>query len=387
MSHNEFTIMITSNIQEFCKYLKKSHPILSLDFGEKKIGVALSNKDHTMSLPIDVIENNIIYISAIVTKYNPCAIVIGLPVNMDGTQENSGIDKVHNFAKYLYAKLSLPIFLQDERLTSKTADNLLRDLGLSRKNRNKMDDKIAASMILESALGNISKVKMSNIPEGFTYLKDLDNSILQDIRYASKSNFIGEEICGYISPEAVLTIEAAERLCELQQELLESDLSLLVYDAYRPVPAVQNFIAWVKDFDDQKMKYIYYPRIEKSTICDSGYISPRSRHSSGSTVDLSLVDLNSNYSKKIIEEMRVFRDGFKFTNLNDGSIDMGSFFDLFDIASNHDSNLITEDQLKWRNFLRKKMNAYGFRSYSKEWWHYELEDEPFEGRYFDFLIL
>lgn len=379
--------MITSNIQEFCKYLKKSAPILSLDFGEKKIGVAVSNKDHTMSLPIDVIENNIIYISEIVTKYNPCAIVIGLPVNMDGTRANSGIDKVHNFAQSIYERLSLPIFLQDERLTSKTADNLLKDLGLSRKDRNKMDDKIAASMILDSVLGNISKAKISNLPEGFRYLKDLESSILQDIRYASKNNFIGEEICGYISPEAVLTIEAGERLCELQQELLKSDLSLLIYDAYRPVPAVESFVNWVKDFNDQKMKDIYYPRIEKSTICDAGYISPRSRHSSGSTVDLTIVDLNSNYSKKITEEMRILSDGFKFFHLNDGSIDMGSFFDLFDIASHHDSSLVTEDQLKWRNFLREKMRSFGFKSYSKEWWHYELEDEPFEGKYFDFLIL
>lgn len=379
--------MITSNIQEFCKFLKKSFPIVSLDFGERKIGVAVSNKEHTMSLPIDVIENNITSISETVMKYNPCAIVIGLPVNMDGSTENSSIDKVHNFAKSIYEKLSLPIFLQDERLTSKTADNLLKDLGLSRKNRNKIDDKIAASMILDSALGNIRNAKISNLHEGFKYIKDLDSSILQDIRYASKNNFIGEEVCGYISPEAVLTIEAAERLCELQHELLKSDLSLLIYDAYRPRRAVESFVEWSKNFDDQRMKDIYYPRIEKSTICDSGYISPRSRHSSGSTVDLTLVDLSSNYSGKIVEESRRLRDGFEFTNLNDGSIDMGCFFDLFDILSHHDSDLVEEKQLKWRNFLRDKMREHGFKSYSKEWWHYELENEPFEGKYFDFLIL
>lgn len=379
--------MITSNIQEFCKFLTKSSPILSLDFGEKKIGVAVSNKEHTMSLPIDVIANNIENILEIVLKYNPCGIVIGLPVNMDGTMENNAIEKVQNFAKNLYDKLSIPIFLQDERLTSKTADNLLKDLGLSRKDRNKIDDKIAAAMILESALSNISKAKYNNLPSGFKYLKDLDSSILQDIRYASKNNFIGKEITGYNSPEAILSIEASERLCILQQELLKSDLSLLIYDAYRPMQAVQEFTNWVKDFADQKMKNIYYPRIEKTTICDSGYISPRSRHSSGSTVDLTIVDLNGNYSKQITIETRELKDGFKFTHLDDGSVDMGAFFDLFDVASHHDSNLITEEQLKWRNFLRDKMHAHGFKSYSKEWWHYELKDEPFAGEFFDFFIL
>lgn len=379
--------MITSNIQEFCKFLTKSAPILSLDFGEKKIGVAISNKEHSMSLPIDVIPNNNENILEIISQYNPCAIVIGLPVNMDGSMENIGIEKVQNFAKNLYDQFYIPIFLQDERLTSKTADNLLKNLGLSRKDRNKIDDKIAASMILESALGNISKAKYNNLPSGFKYLKDLDSSILQDMRYASKNNFIGKEITGYSSPDAILTTEASERLCILQKELLKSDLSLLIYDAYRPMPAVQEFTNWVNDFADQKMKDIYYPRVEKATICDSGYISPRSRHSSGSTVDLTIVDLKDNYRKQITEEKRELKDGFKFIHLDDGSVDMGSFFDLFDIASHHDSNLISEEQLSWRNFLREKMHANGFKSYSKEWWHYELKDEPFAGEFFDFFIL
>lgn len=379
--------MITSNIQEFCTLLTKPSYILSLDFGDKKIGIAVSNMDHTMSLPVKVIENNISNISEIVKQYNPCAIVIGLPVNMDGTRENLGINKIYNFANKIYEIFSIPIFLQDERLTSKTADNLLKNLGLSRKNRNEIDDKIAAAMILDSALNSIAKVKITNLPEGFVYIKDLDQTILQDIRYGSENNFIGRKIDGYIAKEAVLTNAAAERICYLQQELLKSDLSLLIYDAYRPVTAVEHFVNWTKNHDDQKMKDLYYPRIEKSTICESGYISPRSRHSSGSTIDLTIVDLNANYSQKVTEEKRTLKDGFEFIFLDDGSIDMGAHFDLFDIASHHDSTIVTDLQLKWRNFLREKMQSHGFRSYRKEWWHYELENEPFEGKYFDFQIL
>ncbi|MBP7190069.1 MAG: hypothetical protein KA998_02340 [Rickettsiaceae bacterium] len=66
---------------------------------------------------------------------------------------------------------------------------------------------------------------------------------------------------------------------------------------------------------------------------------------------------------------------------------MGCHFDFFDLASWHDSDLITKEQLAWRNFLRKKMEQYGFRAYRKEWWHYELIDDPFEGQYFDFKLL
>ena len=65
---------------------------------------------------------------------------------------------------------------------------------------------------------------------------------------------------------------------------------------------------------------------------------------------------------------------------------MGGHFDLFDLLSHHDSAMITAEQLKWRNFLRSKMQKYGFRAVQNEWWHYELIDEPFKGKYFDFDV-
>lgn len=376
--------MITSDIQEFSRLLKAKSPILALDFGTKKIGVAVSTPERTMSIPISVIGTEIKDILPTIERYKPCAIVIGMPINMNGSAAESS-NLVYNFAKTIYDAFSLPIFLQDERLTSKAATSLLKSAGMSRKDRDKIDDKIAASMILDTVLETIKTLtKQSALPEGFCYLKDMDSTILQDIRYAGKNNFIGEPVDGYETPEAVMTYQAAEKLVALQRELRDEGMSLLIYEAYRPKRALTHFANWAANHEEE-MKDLYYPRIDKSKVFELGYISSRSRHCSGSTIDLTIIEQES--QSQIVAEPRVLSDGFLFTNLNDGSVDMGCHFDFFDIASWHDSDLITADQLAWRNFLRRRMEQYGFRSYRKEWWHYELIDDPFEGQYFDFKLI
>ena len=83
-----------------------------------------------------------------------------------------------------------------------------------------------------------------NLPSGFVYLRDVDPSIRQDIRYATSHNFIGRPIRGYQAGECILTRPAATALSKVQKELLQSGLSLKVYDCYRPQMAVDEFIAW-----------------------------------------------------------------------------------------------------------------------------------------------
>lgn len=377
--------MITSDIQEFCRLLKNSSPILSIDFGTKKLGIAVSTPNLAMSIIIGIIEAELNLLKPILEQYKPCAIVIGLPVNMDGSPSTQSAI-VEKFATKLYNTFALPIFLQDERLTSRAASNLLKELGLSRKERDKRDDGVAASIILDTALDSINRTNINRLPEGFTYLSDIDSSIIQNIQYATEQNFVGSKIAGYHSNKAILSIEAAIKLELLQQELQEDGLSLVIYDAYRPTKAVQHFTNWGKEHLNQKMKMLYYPRVNKEELFDLGYINYKSLHSSGSTIDLSIIEDRSSFHREPLELERRFADGFTFTYLYDGTIDMGSHFDLFDIASHHDSKIITETQLKWRNFLRHKMHKYGFRSVSNEWWHYELENEPFPNEYFDFDV-
>lgn len=377
--------MITPNIQEFYQQLKDSSPILALDFGTKKLGVAVSTPNRSMSIIVGIIEPDLRNLEPILKQYKPCAIVLGLPVNMDGSASTQAAI-VQNFAKKLYDAFSLPIFLQDERLTSRAAGNLLKDLGLNRKARDQRDDQVAAAIILDTALETLNKTKISRLPEGFVYLSDIDSSILQDIRYASEQNFVGAKITGYHTKEAILTLEAATKLHLLQQELQEEGLSLVVYDAYRPCKAVAHFEQWAKDHSAQQMKELYYPRVDKEKIFDLGYIVEKSYHSSGSTIDLTIIEEGSQYHHEPLALERTSNDGFTFTYLYDGTIDMGGHFDLFDLLSHHDSAMITAEQLKWRNFLRSKMQKYGFRAVQNEWWHYELIDEPFKGKYFDFDV-
>jgi len=224
---------------------------------------------------------------------------------------------------------------------------------------------------------------MSNLPEGFVYLDQVDSSILQNMAYASENNFIGQKINGYVSNRAILTSKAAHALSLVQQDLLECGFSLVVYDAYRPQKAVNHFIAWSKNESHIEMKAHYYPHIDKKDLFDLGYLATKSAHSRGSTVDLSIIRVGD---EKLLlnSQERCFEDGRAFTYLSDGTLDMHSHFDLFDEGSWHDSPLVSGEAAKNRNYLRTKMQAQGFNSYDKEWWHYELRDEPFPDRYFDF---
>src|SRR5947207_1407852 len=129
------------------------------------------------------------------------------------------------------------------------------------------------------------------LPEKFVHLNDIDASIMQEIKYFTKDNFVGRPIPGYQSASCILTIEAAQALSTLQKMLIPQSLSIKVFDAYRPQTAVNFFVAWSKDIDDQIMKPEYYPNVDKADLFKLDYLSETSGHSRGSTVDLTLVAL------------------------------------------------------------------------------------------------
>ena len=128
--------------------------------------------------------------------------------------------------------------------------------------------------------------------EGFVYLRDVDPTILQDMRYAGTDNFTGHAVNGYDAPECVLVREAAEALKAVQAELKAKGLSLKVYDCYRPARAVKAFVDWSKLPDDPKAKSTYYPALPKSALFPD-YIALVSGHSRGATMDLTLVPLDA----------------------------------------------------------------------------------------------
>ena len=208
----------------------------------------------------------------------------------------------------------------------------------------------------------IFSFKLYDLPEGFIKLNDIDSAIIVDLKYNTKSNFTGKIVRGYKSNNAILSNEASIALINAQNDFKKLGYSLIVFDAYRPQSAVDFFFEWSKDLNDTINKNSYYPNINKSQLFAQGYIAKKSGHSRGSTVDVSLVDLST---------MK--------------QIDMGSIYDYFGIQSSTFYPNISDLQKNNRMILYKIMINNGFKNYSKEWWHFTLENEPFQ-EYFDFLV-
>ena len=200
-------------------------------------------------------------------------------------------------------------------------------------------------------------------PSGFVLLADFVPQIIQEIRYYSTYNFIGERIAGYEEPCALLSLEAARALKEAANQLFVQGYRLKVFDAYRPVTAVKHFILWGIEDQDIRMKPYFYPDLEKQELFSRGYIAKQSSHSRGSAVDLTLLD------------MRTGKE-----------LDMGGPFDLFSPVSHPDCREITQEQYENRMFLRGAMLRSGFEPINCEWWHFSLKNEPYPDTYFAFPV-
>ena len=200
-------------------------------------------------------------------------------------------------------------------------------------------------------------------PSGFVLLADYVPGIIQEIRYHSTYNFIGDRIDGYEEPCALLTKEAARALKAVSNEMLVHGYRLKVFDAYRPVCAVKHFILWGIEDQDIRMKPYFYPDMQKQELFEKGYIAKQSSHSRGSSIDLTLLDMSAGKE-----------------------LDMGSPFDLFSKASHPDYRGITEEQYANRMILQHAMIRHGFQTLDCEWWHFTLKDEPYPNTYFEFPV-
>ena len=198
---------------------------------------------------------------------------------------------------------------------------------------------------------------------GFVVLADFIPQIVEEIRYHSTYNFVGERIDVYEEACALLTKEAARALKAVSNEMIVKGYRLKIFDAYRPVSAVTQFKLWAIEDLDIRMKDYFYPEIEKQDLFKLGYIAAQSSHSRGSTVDLTLLDMKSGKE-----------------------IDMGSPFDLFSEKSHPDYRGITDEQYQNRMLLQSVMVRNGFLPLDCEWWHFTLKDEPYPDTYFEFPV-
>ena len=206
-----------------------------------------------------------------------------------------------------------------------------------------------------------AEARAQPVPDGFVDATAVVPGLVVDLRYASDNNFVGRPIPGYEAPRCLLTRPATDALAAVQAELAGDRLGLKVFDCYRPARAVAQFVRWARDPNDIGRKQAFYPEIDKRDLLRLGCISSRSRHSRGSTVDLSLVDQASGRE-----------------------LDMGTPFDYFGPASAYAAAGLTPVQRANRARLRSVMLRHGFVPIAKEWWHFTLRSEPFPTTSFDF---
>ncbi len=197
----------------------------------------------------------------------------------------------------------------------------------------------------------------------FVMLADFVPGIIQEIRYYSTYNFVGDRIDGYEIPCALMTKDAARALKAVSNKAAVMGYRLKVFDAYRPARAVRHFVLWGLEDLDQRMKPFFYPDLQKQEIFQKGYVASQSTHSRGSTVDLTLLDMKSGKE-----------------------LDMGSPFDYFSEMSHPDCKDVTGEQFANRMLLRDLMVKNGFSPIDCEWWHFTLQDEPFPDTYFEFPV-
>jgi D-alanyl-D-alanine dipeptidase len=197
-------------------------------------------------------------------------------------------------------------------------------------------------------------------PDDFAFVDELVPGIRWDAKYATWDNFTGTPVDGYLTNRIVGTRALCTALALARDEAAARGFGLLLWDGYRPQRAVDAFLRWSAAPENGRTKSRHYPNIERAEMFERGYVAPRSGHSRGSTVDLTLFHLRSG------ELVR-----------------MGGDHDLMDSVSHHDASGISHAEARARRQLRAIMEAAGFRAYEPEWWHYTLIDEPHPDTYFD----
>ncbi|MDD3360339.1 MAG: M15 family metallopeptidase [Hespellia sp.] len=198
----------------------------------------------------------------------------------------------------------------------------------------------------------------------FVMLSDVDPDIKQEIRYDTTYNFMGKQMEGFDAPVAILTKESADALHKANEKLMRNGYCLKLYNAYCPKGTVDEMYRWSKDENHILNQKYFYPNLaDKAAIFRDGYLSVNSAFSRGSTVAVTLV------------------------NLEDGKeVDMGSLFDYFDPVSFTNTADISAVQKDNRDYLEMIMKHCGFEHSGKVWWQFTLSDEPYPETYFEFSV-
>src|SRR5580658_9910526 len=129
------------------------------------------------------------------------------------------------------------------------------------------------SSLITAFLGSLSVTAAAqDRPAAFVDAATVVPGLIVEARYAGAHNFVGRPIDGYQAPRCLLTRPAAEALAGVAKDVAHYGLVIKVFDCYRPVRAVANFIRWARDLKDTAAKAEFYPDVDKRTLFRDGYI-------------------------------------------------------------------------------------------------------------------
>jgi D-alanyl-D-alanine dipeptidase len=234
---------------------------------------------------------------------------------------------------------------------------------------------VAENMILEK-----------NRPTDFINVQQVIPQLQTDIRYDSDHNFVGRKIKGYEDPVCLLSRQAANALKTVETQLLVKGLTLKAYDCYRPQTAVNDFAHWATEINNVTMRDEFYPTINKANLFKQGYIAYQSGHSRGSTIDLTIVPLNSHIPVYDPQAKLVACTAPQQQRFPDNSLDFGTGYDCFSPMAHPSYQNLSAKAKANRMLLQSLMKQVGFQPLSTEWWHFTLVDEPYPNTYFDFPV-
>jgi putative pre-16S rRNA nuclease len=154
---------IYDDIGGFAAIVGATSSLMGLDFGTKTIGVAISDRLQTVATPRETVKRKKFGLDAdridqLIAENEVAGIVLGLPMNMDGS-EGPRAQSTRAFARNLSARITVPVFFWDERLSSVAAERALLEADMSRKKRAVVIDNVAASYILQGVLDRLSHIR------------------------------------------------------------------------------------------------------------------------------------------------------------------------------------------------------------------------------------
>ena len=204
--------------------------------------------------------------------------------------------------------------------------------------------------------------RVADRPAAFVDAAAVVPGLMVDARYAGSHNFVGRPIDGYEAPRCFLTKPAAEALAQVARDLAAQGLMLKAFDCYRPARAVANFVRWAHDLNDTVGKREFYPEVDKRMLFRDSYLSSRSGHSRGSTVDLTLARA-------------------------DGTSSKWAHRSIFSVRARGPARRMSVRRRRKSGAVRRRHAPPRFsRLSTKEWWHFTLAHEPFPDTYFDFPV-